>query len=350
MGIWLDALELAAAGRVDDAVDLARTEIRRSLVIPITDSDGSLDYAGVLTTAVRSFGARQVRESSRRRVESYRREIVDKIVDDITDEVLRNIDFIQMCRTGSPATLDELARFYPWDRGLKRDVRWKRNRVADLLRSMLGEGLDLPSWVEESLGAEGERRFEFDEFKAAIDSERVRLTWSSFRRMNDLDREVLSAFDDESSEEVGDESVDYVAIRVARQAVEGHRRRRVEEETVLHMLGKELQPQLIAIVETHHHSKPSDGYRPIAWHSVYWTVESDWEGLRMTLPSLDPFYDNDGALSKFIEIAYHEVSSTSRPVICRRRLTLYDACKSHINQRIAERFGIPNTRLSTPDT
>ena len=83
-------------------------------------------------------------------------------------------------------------------------------------------------------------------------------------------------------------------------------------------------------MEELHRHKPSDGYRPVAWHNVFWNLVSEYERLRLALETHAPFHDTDQALAAHIAMHYPEVTSTSRPVVVRRRQRLYAECVQKI--------------------
>src|SRR5262252_4977122 len=69
---------------------------------------------------------------------------------------------------------------------------------------------------------------------------------------------------------VSGEGVEYGTMTVAAvmlQQISGQDR---ELEIDLHMLGTILSQELTAVMEELHCCKPGDGYRPVAWHNVFW--------------------------------------------------------------------------------
>jgi hypothetical protein len=109
-------------------------------------------------------------------------------------------------------------------------------------------------------------------------------------------------------------------------------------EMDLHILGTTLSRELTALMEELHRCKPGDGYRPVAWHNVFWNLISEYERLRLAIETREPFHDTDQALAAHIAAHYPEVTSTSRPVIVRRRQKLYAECVQKIHTRFLERF------------
>jgi hypothetical protein len=87
-----------------------------------------------------------------------------------------------------------------------------------------------------------------------------------------------------------------------------------------------------------HETDPKHGYRPIAWHRVFWDLTCDYEPLRLALKMHDPFCGRDQELCDRICSHYPGVDGTSRPVIVRRRQVLESASKQIIVSRYKEKF------------
>lgn len=336
MGIWLDALDQAACGDLPGALDRIHLDLPQALMRFVETDEGSRTYAGPVMSAVRRFIAGKP-AAEQARISRFDCDLVDAIVDDVVAAVERSLDLVDVCRTHPEISLDEIAAHFPWAPSLKRDAAWKRDWIASMLRSMLAEGLPLPPAVAEALGDEGEARYEFNEMAFAAAPERVELTWRSMQRRLGLDHEYYSLVDDADEAGVGDESVDYGGVRISKVAFDARSREDVEMQVTLHLLGKELTHELTELLTSMHEAKPTDGYRPVAWHCVFWNVQSDYEGLRMTLHLLDPFCGTDGELAAHIVGHYFEVKSTSRPAILRRRQALGDACDERIKSRLMEK-------------
>jgi hypothetical protein len=81
-----------------------------------------------------------------------------------------------------------------------------------------------------------------------------------------------------------------------------------------------------------------DGYRPVAWHNVFWELISEYERMRLSLETRDPYRKTDQQLADHIKNNYPEVKSASRPMISRRRKKLSDLCVILIERRFWERF------------
>ena len=144
----------------------------------------------------------------------------------------------------------------------------------------------------------------------------------------------------EAGEETGisAEGIDYGSMTVATVVLRQTTAQDRELEIDLHMLGTTLTHELTALMEELHRCKPGHGYRPVAWHNVFWDLASAYERLRLALEMHEPFRATDQELAAHIAMHYPEVTSTSRPVIVRRRQTLYSECVQKIQARFLERF------------
>jgi hypothetical protein len=336
MGIWLDALDQAACGDLPGALERVRVELPAALRRFAETDEGSRTYAGPVMNAVRRHAAK-FGDADRRQVARYECDLVDAIVDDVVAAVERSLHLVDLCREDLGATLDVLVERFPWAPRLKRDAAWRRAWIASMLRSMLAEGLPLPPDVAVTLGGEGEARFEFNEMAFAAAPDRIDLTWKGLRRRMGLDHEYYSLVDDEEATGVGDESVDYGGVRVSKASFDAQSHVDVEMELVLHLVGKELTHELTELLESMHASKPTDGYRPVAWHCVFWNIQSEYEGLRLALHVLDPFCGTDGELAAHIVGHYADVKATSRVAVLRRRQALGTACEERIQSKIMEK-------------
>lgn len=327
MGIWLDALDEAANGELSDALDRVAHDLPPELRRFVETDERSRVYAGPVVSAIRRYAASKS-TLERGRIASFECELVDAIVDDVVASVERSLLLVALCRDEPTATVDELVGRFPWATGLKRDLAWKRAWIADMLRSMHAEEIPLPAETIEQLGDEGTPRFGFDEVAFAAAPERVDLTWKTLTRRLGLDREY-SCLPDDDGAGIGAEAVDFGGVRLWME-------REWELESALHLVGRKLTTELSVLLETMHESKPADGYRPVAWHAVFWNLESDYEGLGMALRLLDPYCGTDGDLATHIAEHYRDVARTSRVAILRRRQKLTDACVAAIQQRIQE--------------
>jgi hypothetical protein len=203
---------------------------------------------------------------------------------------------------------------------------------------MITAGVPLPETVVAALGDEGEPCFAFNEIAFAVAPKRLEWSWSDFKKQQGYGQEFLCIT------EVGDEAgasaegVDYGAITVAAVVLQQMTAQAHELAIDLQTLGTTLSQELTALMEELHRHKPNDGYRPVAWHNVFWNLTSEYERLLLAIETREPFRATDQELSIYIAANYPEVTSTSRPVVVRRRQKLYAVCEQRIQARFLERF------------
>jgi hypothetical protein len=337
MALWPEILRHAAEGDAATAREVLNRQLPLALRGFVPSAEGSRKYQGPVPEAVaRYIGKLPAVESALARFHEY--DLVDYIVDDVVAAVERTLVLVELCRARPNATVDELAASFPWDKGLKRDSEWKKQRVVKNLRSIRAAGIPLTCDAMNELGDEGEEVYTFNEEGYAASTRRVEQSWWDFKRQQNLDAYYLSIVDSDSSTGVSSEAVDFGSVGIAKVVLGSEPG--LDQETVLdlHFLGESLGPELTEIMETIHREKPKDGFRPIAWHNVFWCLSSDYEGLHMGLRVQDPFCERDQELSDYLADNYRDVASTSRPVIYRRRRALHEKCEEKVLARIKEKF------------
>jgi hypothetical protein len=338
MGIWINILTLGATGRSLAARQKLAFELPLALRSFAASSRGSREYAGELPRAVARFRYSLSDESERALLEALEREFIDAVVDDVINGVEKSLLLVELCLAQAHASLNELAHNFPWESSLKRSAEWKRKHIADHLRSMIAAGVPLPETIGAALGDQGEPLFAFNEIAFAIAPKRLEWSWSDFKKQQGYGQEFVCIAEAGDEAGVWAEGVDYGTITVAAVMLQQATAQDRELEIDFHMLGTTLSQELTALMEELHRCKPSDGYRPVAWHNVFWNLASEYERLRLALEMHEPFRATDQELATHIAMNYPEVTSTSRPVIVRRRQKLYGECVQKIQARFLERF------------
>jgi len=244
-----------------------------------------------------------------------------------TDYALRTL--IYLGATGdSLSTIAEIAEsFTGWD-GLKRGTDDRRAWVAEHLRSMNELGVPLPTGkaIAEAREQIAETKYGYDE-RALVKEWQVALSWKDFKEQQEIDSSYLCITDPDSEEESpADETFDYGSITVARVVLNLEGPPAGETLVDLNRMGASLSGDLREMLEHLHGEKPADGYRPIAWHNVWWNVTSKYEGLPLRLETREPLCDVDHVLATHIAENYTEVAKPNRLNIQRRRTRLYDSC------------------------
>ena len=289
MGIWTDILTLGATGQAQAARQKLALDLPLVLRSFVASSRGSREYVGELPRAVTRFMYSLSDASERALLEALEREFVDTVVDDVINGVEKSLLLVELCLAQPHASLDELVHSFPWESGLKRSAEWKRKHIADQLRSMSVAGVPLPETVVAALGDEGEPCFAFNEIAFAVAPKRLEWSWSDFKKQQGYGQEFLCIAEAGDEAGVSAEGVDYGAMTVAAVVLQQVTAQDRELEIDLHMLGTTLSQELTALMEELHRCKPSDGYRPVAWHNVFWNLVSEYERLRLAIETREPF-------------------------------------------------------------
>jgi hypothetical protein len=206
---------------------------------------------------------------------------------------------------------------------------------------MANAGIPIPKDVLEILGDQGNPQFNFNEIAFATSSKRLSLSWTDFKEEQEIDARFVCVQDSEDDSSSAAEGFDYGSVPMARVVARTTAQSDLEMMADLHVVGTSLGPQITAIMESMHTAQPRDGYRPIAWHNVFWEVTSDYDRLRLVLEQRTPFCETDTDLCDHIALNYLDVLARSRPSINRRRTRLYSSCEELIHTRIRERLQRP---------
>jgi hypothetical protein len=338
MGIWIDILTLGATGQALAARQKLALDLPLTLRGFVTSSRGSREYVGELPRAVTRFRSSLSDARERTLLETLECEFVDAVMDDVMYGVEKSLLFVELCLAQPHASLDALVHSFPWESGLKRSVEWKQKYIADQLRSMIAAGVPLPETIVTALGGAGAPCFAFNEIAFAVAPKRLEWSWSDFKKQQGYGQEFLCITEAGDAADISAEGIDYGAMTVATVMLQQISAQDRELEIDLHILGTILSQELTALLEELHRCKPGDGYRPVAWHNVFWNLVSEYERLRLAIETHEPFRATDQALADHIAAHYPEVTSTSRPVIVRRRQKLYAECVQKIQTRFLERF------------
>jgi hypothetical protein len=170
---------------------------------------------GELPRAVTRFKYSLSDASERALLEALEHEFVDAVVDDVMNGVAQSLRLVESCLAQPHISLHEMVHSFPWERGLKRSVEWKRKHIADQLRSMIAAGVPLPETVVTALGDEGEPCFAFNEIAFAVAPKRLEWSWSDFKKQQGYGQEFLCIAEAGDEADISAEGVDYGAITVA---------------------------------------------------------------------------------------------------------------------------------------
>jgi len=336
MEVWLDILKLGAQGETEAAGDLLVTQLPFALRDFIPSAQGTRQYKGPVPDAVARFISKlPVHERSL--AKSYREDLADYIVDEVIAAVARSLFLVRFVVQYPHASLSRLVESFPWNEGLKRDTIWKEARIALLLRSISAAGISLPIIIERPNGSCNEQAFSLNAVAFATSTNRIERSWLDFKRKNGLGKCAFDLGRSNYYQKLGLGRPEYgMARSIDAEATFNPDR---EASSDLHILGESLGGQLTCLAEEIHDENPKAGFKLIAWHSVFWRILSEYEGLRLNLQVFDPFCETDQELAQCISNNYEEVTSTSRPVVSRRRQRLYTACIMRIGEQLRKRFG-----------
>ncbi|HEY8461582.1 MAG TPA: hypothetical protein VIM99_14430 [Blastocatellia bacterium] len=345
MGVWVEILKLGASGEARAAREKLASDLPLSLREFAPSSEGLRQYRGPIPLAVRRFIA-NLPAGARALALSHECDFVDYILEDVCAEVERTLLFIELCRRRPEATLAELKSVFPWAPGLKRSDKWKSERIAGYIKSFVASGLELPAQLISAALDEDAEELRFDEVAYAVSPRRLEQSWKDFKEEMDWTEKFVAITPGEDEASGSAEFVDYSSISSAR--LRDGLTPSVEAETGLDLLllGRELGPELNGVMEEMHAANAVDGYRPIAWHNVFWNVSSEYDYLPLDLEQRDPLRDTDQELASHLAAHYPEVKSASRPVVSRRRKRLEDACNDRVIRRLRENFA---RKKSEPD-
>ncbi|MBO0797854.1 MAG: hypothetical protein J2P31_03450 [Blastocatellia bacterium] len=336
MSLWKEILMLGAISQSEEARALLALELPQSLRQFDSSSQGSREYKGALPQAVRRFSLKAP-EQDRSLIQSFEREFIDYLLDDIITGVEKPLTLIELCLADPTATITELAEIFPWEAGLKRSKEWKESWIADHLCSFLEHKIPLPPEIVATLGNRGKAIKDFDEVAFACAPERLELSWEDFKKRQGYGSMLISILD-ETGDAMADEGFDYGVVPMAEIVLQSTTPQDVMLGIDLQILGRRVSDDLAGLLEEIHARKPADGYRPIAWHNVFWNLISEYDQMRLTIETRDPLRETDQELADHIKANYEDVTSASRPVIYRRRSSFSAACEGLIRERFVERF------------
>lgn len=340
MGVWVEILKLGACGEGRAAREKLMSDLPLRLRRFAPSSVGLRQYQGPIPLAVRRFIA-NLPAGERALAQSSGCDFVDYILDDVCAEVERTLLLVELCHRRPEASLSELQAVFPWASGLKRSDEWKRKRIAGYIRSFVTAAVEIPASITNAASNEGAEEFPFDEIAYAVSPTRLEQSWKDFKDQMEWGAEFvgITLGADETSSAV--EFIDYSSIPSANLVAGPEPYGEAETGLELLLLGKELSPELNELMEEMHAANAVDGYRPIAWHNVFWNVSSDYDYLPLMLEQRDPLRDTDQELALHLAENYPDVKSTSRPVVSRRRKRLFDACNERVIRRLRENFARP---------
>lgn len=345
MGIWVEILKLGASGERRTAREKLASDLPLSLRGFVPSSEGLRRYHGPIPLAVRRFIA-NLPASERALARSHECDFVDYILNDVCAEVERTLLLVEFCHRRPEASLAELQAIFPWTSGLKRSDEWKRARLAGYIKSFVASGIKLPISIINIVEERSASASQFNEIAYAVSPRRLEQSWKDFKDQMEWSEEFVGITMGEDETSSAAEFIDYGSISSARLIAGLTPSVETEMGLDLLLLGRELGPELNGLMEDLHAANAVDGYRPIAWHNVFWNISSEYDYLPLELEQRDPLQETDHDLASHLAANYPEVRSTSRPVVSRRRKRLYDVCNQRVIGRLRDNFARPEEQAS----
>lgn len=333
--VWRGLLRIAAEEGFEDV----EAQLFEIVPLRLRDYNSRLDsangYLGPVPEAIKRFTT-QLPLDQRSIVESAASELVDQIIDDVVAGMQKPLLLIKTCHAYPDATIDELVTHYPWEWGLKRSRIWKLRWVTDMLRSMTASGVPLPCTIVNALGDEGEAKYEFNEVRYATSRTRIERTWKDYQRRHGLLRNL--PLDELTDGGLLANTIDQNGLRSGRtlsNITDG-----IDYETKLDLqrAGKQLSRRLTQLLKRLETEEPRRGYGAIAWHNVFWTLNSDYEALQLDLQMQEPFCLTDQKMADLIDSHYPGVKIKSRAAVQRYRRKLQTICEDLILHTLKQRF------------
>lgn len=323
MSLWIEALKAAGQGHSGQARNLLN-EITLALRYPRkrrADEDCAYDgpLAKAVLNAIHSFSNSEDRQVALSNAE----DLIDYILDQISRKVLRTIELVEYCLNYPDKDLDSVTNGFDGLRALKRSPEILKAYVLLRLKSMNYVGV---VFATESVAVVQASREQIDDTKLLGFDERqlvkslpINEKWIDFRR-----RERLT-YDHESFDlirhDIAAETSDFGSI--ADKFVSFS----VGRDLEFIQLAEHISRKLNEILDEFHNKGAEAGFRPIAFHKVWWEYDRDqYLGLECRSPECK----TDEKLAEHISNTYAEVSKMNRLTAQRRRTKLEDACRESI--------------------
>jgi len=342
MSLWIDMLKLGAQEDAERAREILYFEIPSALRQADLSNGGR--YKGVVPEVTRRFIG-NLPESERGMAISRADDFVDYIVDKVVAGIERTLLLVEFCCAHPDQRVDKLAQEFTGWSGLKRNQEYKAKYVADNLHSMIKAGVALPAAIASTVSVVGEPQYEFNEIAFARGWQ-MEFSWSEFKEDAEIDKEFrwLNESDFEEEPDPSAEAIDYGSISVGRVVLNLTKFIDKETELDFQKLSEEISSEIVTLLESYHQKRSQDGYKPIAWHNVFWDVWLEYKGLYLRIEMRDPHCAVDHQLADHIAANYPEVTKPKRLNIARRRKAFHDECRALILARLKSWAGTFDSR------
>lgn len=338
MSLWIDILNATGAGDDGTATRLLEFSLLGFMRYPrsVTEPNGCL-YDGPVAKAVLNYvrGLHGTPEHSL--AISRSEDLIDFVADEIVAKIRRTASLVRYSRRNPEASIEGIAtNFTGWD-GLKLGMENRKQWVAHHLHSMSAIGVQLPNdsvAIMESLGMNFDHVFGFDE-RALVKGWKIGMSWQAYRKQEELSSEYLCVESSDADESAASEAFDYGIIHEARLPSLSSELS-VDKAFEIQDVALRITGELRKLLEEFHLRKSSDGFRPIAWHNVWWNLTDYWNALPLKLDLKDPCCDADDLLATHISQNYLDVQKVNRLNMQRRRTKLKESSSDCIMNELSE--------------
>jgi hypothetical protein len=203
--------------------------------------------------------------------------------------------------------------------------------VARHLHCMADQGVHLPDdslAITEACDMDFPENYGFDE-RALVKGWKVEMSWQAFKKQGEISSDYLCVETSNLDEGTASEAFDFGLIQEAKLAP---LRGSVLTDKALEIreVATRITQNLRDLLDDMHAKKTRDGFRPIAWHNVWWYLTDHWDALPLKLDLKDPCCETDDRLAAHIGEHYSDVQKVNRLNMQRRRTRLEAACSESI--------------------
>jgi len=347
MSLWLEILSKDAIGDHEAVREFRFTLLQEVRYASIPSS--SQPYNSPIEKMIFIFAA-GMSESDRGMIMSRLDDFADYVADLILSQIDRSVLLVNHVIANQGISVEDLCKTFNGWLGLKRNPEKKMKWIVNHLSSMCFLGVPFPAGthaVEEATRIQVNPVFGYEE-KALVRRWDALFSWNSFKDQQELDCHFQSLSMDDS-ESVAEEAYDYGGLTSAKVALQladaGFGKSLLETQIDINNLADRLNLDLANVLESLHFSKPTDGYRPIAWHNVWWDITEKYDGLPLCLELKDPACQTDQKLADCLTGSYPDVKNVNRLNVQRRRTRLNQTCDELILGELVVRDG--TSRITT---
>lgn len=331
MSLWVETLRAAVLGEHESVHQLLGVELPSHLRWPaIANRQDVTAYDGPCAKAVLNFikglGETDEAKLARSRVDDF----IDFVTDQVMSKIERTVRLAAFCANNPNLGINDIATHFDGWAGLKRNSGEKLTWVQGTLASMCDLGivdqLDVRSFREISEMVVGQR-FGFSE-RALMKMWNVRQSWVAFKEIMEISYEFEAM--DNGNDQACAESFHYKPILRADSIFQGQiaaEQKSLEMMEVAAKIGQKLEGNL----QFFDLRKPRHGYRPIAWHKVWWDISDKYAELNLSLHLELPCCDTDQVLADHIIQFYaNDCTGVNRLNVQRRRQKLFESCDADV--------------------